>query len=178
MTDPDMVYRVLVGSADGDESSAATLARTFREQGHEAIFIGDRDDLDPFVTGAVQEDVDMVSVAVDHESAEMAQDYLTTALARYDADDILVAIEYDTPELVQEWWQRDGVGSTNATMLADAGVDPADASYDAVEDALIDGYTARFDEAPKGESIGRSQAKIVRTYNQELFGYQDDADSV
>jgi hypothetical protein len=178
MAAPDMVYRVLVGSMEQDDDSGAALARTFREQGHEAIFIGDRGDLDPFVTGAVQEDVDMVSVAVDHGTADAARDYLTSSLATYDADDILVAIEFDTPDLVQDWWQQDGVGSTNASMLAADGIDPDDATYGAVADALIDGYTAKFDDPDKGESIGRSQAKIIRTYNRELFDYQTDADPV
>lgn len=177
MTEPEMVYRVLVGSMDGDTDAAAMLARTFRDQGYEAIFIGEQEELDPFITGAIHEDVDMVSVAVDHGSAAAARDYLTTSLARYDAEDILVTVEYDTPDLVQDWWQKDGVGSSNAMILADAGVEPTDASYDAVEDALIEGYTAKFDDPAKGESIGRSQAKRIRTYNRELFDYRTDTDA-
>ncbi len=174
MTESDTVYRVLVGSMNEQDDAAAVLTRSLREQGHEAVYVGDQDEIDVFVTGAVQEDVDIVSITLDHGSAAAARDYLADELGAYGADDILVAVRSETVNAdtaFHAWQELDSIGPRNASVLTSADIDPESASYDDIEEALIDGYRTQFDDPEKGQTIGKSQAKVIRSANSDRFDY-------
>jgi len=164
--------RVLVASIGVDDPGTGSVARYLRDAGQEVIVAGDydADGVDGVVRATVQEDVAAVDLTVSPRDEPHIEQELASGLAAYDADGVLTDLHYRVDDPCRDAWTvLDGVGRTNGQLLADAGLDPDEAAFRDVWDALRDGYIARVGDEEQGERAGRGQAKTIYSANRDRY---------
>lgn len=171
--DGDVVYRVLVGSIGGDTERSVTRTAELRDAGQEVVPLGTYTQdpgTDLVVQAAIQEDVDVIDLAVDQEIREQVERYVADELAAYSAGDIMInTVRYSYRQRVRRWTDLDRVGPVNAGILA-VGLDPDTATFKDIWNTLEQAYIARTGDPLTGKCAGRGQAKNIYTANLDRYG--------
>lgn len=166
-------YRVLVCGIGDQEIDTGYISRYLRDHGNEVIPFQSYADPEQggaaIVRAAVQEDVDAIDITTTAAAEVRGHDAIESGLQQYDADNIGIDMHYPADGLRAAWTRLDGVGDVNGQLLADAGLDPDDATVKDVWNALQDGYTERLGDEAVGQDAGRAQAKRIIVQNRERY---------